>query len=123
MPLRLDWGGGISRGIVKRVRRVARPLPTFQPSNVLTRSPTSMQALLGPDAPSMDAVQRTLLHHFSEVFDVELEPEIGSEIGSVPPADATAQSGATGPTPDPLVRPTELAEPVPPAGFAWGGTS
>ena len=41
---------------------------------------TGTQALLGPDAPSMDAVQRTLLHHFSEVFGVELEPEIEPEI-------------------------------------------
>ena len=88
-----------------------------------------MQALLGPDTPSMDAVQRTLLHHFSEVFDVELEPEIAPEIapeiGSLgPPADATVLSGATGSsTPAPVTRPTELAEPMPPAGFAWGGTS
>ena len=103
------------------------------PVYAVTRSLTSMQALLGPDTPSMDAVQRTLLHHFSEVFDVELEPEIAPEIapeiGSLgPPADATVLSGATGPstpalTPAPVTRPTELAEPMPPAGFAWGGTS
>ena len=65
----------------------------------------------------MDAVQRTLLHHFSEVFGVELEPEIepeiapeiarevAPEIGSLGlPADATGLSaGATGPSPAPLV--------------------
>ena len=81
----------------------------------------------------MGAVQRTLLHHFSEVFGVELEPEvapeiepeIAREIGSLGlPADATGLSaGATGPTPAPLVRPTDLAEPIPPAGFEWGCTS
>jgi hypothetical protein len=87
----------------------------------------------------MDAVQRTLLHHFSEVFGVELEPEvapeielareiapeIAREIGSLGlPADATGLSaGATGPSPAPLVRPTDLAEPIPPAGFEWGCTS
>ena len=61
--------------------------------------------MLGPDAPSMDAVQRTLLHHFSEVFGVELEPEIAPEIGSLGlPAEATGLSaGATGPSPAPLV--------------------
>ena len=102
------------------------------PVYALTRSLTSMQALLGPDTPSMDAVQRTLLHHFSEVFDVELEPElalelaseIAPEIGSLgPPADATVLMSGGGPTPAPLIRPTELAEAMPPAGFAWGGTS
>ena len=61
----------------------------------------------------MDAVQRTLLHHFSEVFGVELEPEIepeiarevAPEIGSLGlPAEATGLSaGATGPSPAPLV--------------------
>ena len=65
----------------------------------------------------MDAVQRTLLHHFSEVFGVEIEPEIEPEIapeiarevapelGSLGlPADATGLSaGATGPSPAPLV--------------------
>jgi len=111
------------------VLAVQRAMPVY----AVTRSLTSMQALLGPDTPSMDAVQRTLLHHFSEVFDVELEPEIAPEIapeiGSLgPPADATVLSGATGPstpalTPAPVTRPTELAEPMPPAGFAWGGTS
>lgn len=113
------------------VLAVQRAMPVY----ALTRSLTSMQALLGPDTPSMDAVQRTLLHHFSEVFDVELEPElalelaseIAPEIGSLgPPADATvlSVSGATWPsTPATVTRPTELAEPMPPAGFAWGGTS
>ena len=111
------------------VLAVQRAMPVY----AVTRSLTSMQALLGPDTPSMDAVQRTLLHHFSEVFDVELEPEIAPEIapeiGSLgPPADATVLSGATGPstpalTPAPVTRPTQLAEPMPPAGFAWGGTS
>ena len=85
----------------------------------------------------MEAVQRTLLQHFSEVFDVELEPEMQSEleleiapeIGSPgPPADATVLAETVlmtggGPTPAPLIRPTELAEAMPPAGFAWGGTS
>ena len=63
----------------------------------------------------MDAVQRTLLHHFSEVFGVELEPEIAAEIEIAPeieaeigslglPADAMGLSaGATGPSPAPLV--------------------
>ena len=59
----------------------------------------------------MDAVQRTLLHHFSEVFGVELEPEIAPEIEIAPelgslglPAEATGLSaGATGPSPAPLV--------------------
>ena len=69
----------------------------------------------------MDAVQRTLLHHFSEVFGVELEPEIepeieleiapeiapevAPEIGSLGlPAEATGLiAGATGPSPAPLV--------------------
>ena len=64
----------------------------------------------------MDAVQRTLLHHFSEVFGVELEPEIAPEIGEIAreiapelgslglPAEATGLSaGATGPSPAPLV--------------------
>ena len=65
----------------------------------------------------MDAVQRTLLHHFSEVFGVELEPEIEPEIapeiarevapelGSLGlPAEAAGLSaGATGPSPAPLV--------------------
>ena len=80
----------------------------------------------------MDAVQRTLLHHFSEVFGVELEPEIAPEIapeiGSLGlPAEATGLSaGATGPSvlpPSLAVRPTDLAEPIPPAGFEWGCTS
>ena len=100
------------------------------PAYALTRSLTSMQALLGPDTPGMDAVHQTLLHHFSEVFDVELEPEIAQETapesGSLgPPADATVLTGATGSscTPAPVTRPTELAAPMPPAGFAWGGTS
>jgi len=67
----------------------------------------------------MDAVQRTLLHHFSEVFGVELEPEIAPEIEIAPevarevapeigslglPAEATGLSaGATGPSPATLV--------------------
>ena len=86
----------------------------------------------------MDAVQRTLLHHFSEVFGVELEPEIAPEIEIEPeiapelgslglPAEATGLSaGATGPSvlpPSLAVRPTDLAEPIPPAGFEWGCTS
>ena len=64
----------------------------------------------------MDAVQRALLHHFSEVFGVEIEPEIepeiapeiarevAPEIGSLGlPAEATGLSaGATGPSPAPL---------------------
>ena len=78
-------------------------------AHLLNCALTGTQALLGPDAPSMDAVQRTLLHHFSEVFGVELEPEvapeIAPEIGSLGlPADATGLSaGATGPSPAPLV--------------------
>jgi len=81
----------------------------------------------------MEAVQRTLLQHFSEVFDVELEPELAPEIVSpgspakallpLTPADATVLMSGGGPTPAPLIRPTELAEAMPPAGFAWGGTS
>ena len=59
----------------------------------------------------MDAVQRTLLHQFSEVFGVELEPEIAAEIEIAPelaslglPADVTGlNAGATGPSPAPLV--------------------
>ena len=89
----------------------------------------------------MEAVQRTLLQHFSEVFDVELEPEMQSELepelapeivspGSpakallpLTPADATVLMTGGGPTPTPRIRPTELAEAMPPAGFAWGGTT
>ena len=88
----------------------------------------------------MEAVQRTLLQHFSEVFDVELQPEIDNlepelapEIVSpgspakallpLTPADATVLMTGGGPTPTPRIRPTELAEAMPPAGFAWGGTT
>ena len=78
----------------------------------------------------MEAVQRTLLQHFSEVFDVELEPELAPEINSpakallpLTPADATVLMTGGGPTPTPRIRPTELAEAMPPAGFAWGGTT
>lgn len=79
------------------------------PCGIADRPVSSMQALLGPDALDMCAVQRTMLGHFSDVFGVELELESPGIAG------ATVLSGADGPR--------ELLPPAERFRGSWGTTS
>ena len=92
---------------------VAPDLSHFEhivPCGIADRPVSSMQELLGADAPDLQAVQRTMLEHFCEVFDAELELPEAPDDGGLEGGDGGAQAAS-------------LASASPPAGFTWGLTA